>query len=838
MNEQVFTGCTQGGPVMVHVADGRIIRIRPLAFGDHENIPTWKIRASGRTFEAPRRVTLAPYVLAQRARTYSSSRLRYPLQRVDFDPGGERNPQNRGRSGYRRISWDEALDTVAEEVKRVRSQFGPEAIASRCSSHHEWGDIGYKFGAWGRFFNLLGFTDVFDNPDSWEGWLWGAAHAYGFWWRLGVPEQNDLLEDTLQNSELIIYWSNDPDSTFGVYGGQESAVWRIWLKETGKNQIFIDPYCNASATWLGGKWLAPRPGTDAALAEGIAHVWLSEGTYDRAYLESHTVGFEKFRDYILGREDGIPKDPCLASKRSGIPASTIKALARQWASSRTSLAAGTRGGFGGACREAYGTEWPRLALLLQAMQGLGKPGVNIWGATTGAPYNNDFKFPGYCSYGWGLNPLSKKQAVNPVSQRIYRLLLPEAVLNPPVSWLSEGFCGSSLEQQYVPYRYPEPGKSPIRMFYRYGGSYVGTMTETGRYVRMYQSPELEMVVNQDVWWNTETGLADIILPACTNFERNDIAEWANSGGYADNSSDVCNHRIIVYQQKCIEPLYESRSDYWILTQLADRLGFKDEFTDGTSGEEEWIERLFYATDLPRYTTFDEFKKKGYFVVPLPEPYQSRPAFRWFYEGRDCDTGDNNPLKNTPKAKRLGTLSGKIEFVSQSLSRQFPEDGERPPLPRYIPSWEGHESKEITVRYPLQMISPHPRFSFHTHHDTGNPWLDEIPDHRVLKDGHYWRTVRIHPLDAAPRRIKNRDIIKLFNDRGAVLGIATVTERIRPGVVHCYESSGIYDPLEKGNSYSPDRGGCVNILAPSRMISQNAPGMANNSCLVQVEKWES
>jgi molybdopterin guanine dinucleotide-containing S/N-oxide reductase-like protein len=837
LTEQRFTGCTQGGPVHIYVKDGKIVRITPLSFDEGEAVPTWTIKAKGKEYSAPRRVTLSPYVLAQRARTYCDNRIRYPMKRKDFDPHGARNCENRGKSEYERISWDTALDLVSEEMKRVRSTYGPEAIASRCSSHHEWGDIGYKFGAWGRFFNLLGFTDVFDNPDSWEGWLWGAVHNYGFWWRLGIPEQSDLLEDVLQNSELIVHWSNDPDSTYGVYGGQESAVWRLWLREQGKKQIFIDPYCNASAAVMADKWLAPRPGTDAALAEGIAYVWLSEGTYDKKYIDSHTVGFDKFKRYILGEEDGVPKNAEYASEKCGIPVSTIKALAREWASKRTSLTAGTRGGFGGACREAYGTEWPRLVILLQAMQGLGKPGVNIWGGTTGAPYNNDFNFPGYCSYGWGLNPIAKKKVVNPVSQRIYRLLLPEAVLNPPINWLSIGFCGDTLEQQFVPYTYPEPGKSEIKMFYRYGGSYIGTMTETGRYVRMYQSPKLEFVVNQDIWWNTETRFADIILPACTNFERNDIAEWANSGGYAYNSSDVCNHRIIVYQQKAIEPLYESKPDYWILTQLAERLGIKEDFTEGFETEEGWIERLFYATDMPKYIKFEEFKKKGYFVVPLPENYKSKPAFRWFYEGRECDTGDNNPFKGTERAKKLGSYSGKIEFVSQSLTEHFPDDEERPPMPRYIPSWEGHETTELFKKYPLQMISPHPRFTFHTHHDTHTPWLEEIPDHRILKDGYYWRAVRVHPQDAGPRGIKDQDIIQLFNDRGTVLGIARVTERIKPGTIHCYESSGIYDPIKKGDSYSPDRGGCVNILAPSRMISKNAPGMANNSCLIEVAKWE-
>ena len=527
MSEQVFTGCTQGGPVFIHVKDGKIIRVRPMVFEEGEN-GSWTIEADGQKFSPPDKVALAPYVLTQRARTYSENRIKYPMKRVDFDPDGDRNPENRGKSGYERISWEEALDLVANEMKRVRSTYGPEAIMSRCSSHHEWGHIGYKFGTWGRFFHILGFTDIFDNPDSWEAWLWGAAHTYGFYWNLGVPEQYDLLEDAMQNTELIIQWGNDPDATFGVYGGQETANWRLWLKKLGKRQIYIDPYNNCTSVTNADKWIPIRPGTGAALALAIAYVWIEEGTYDKDYVSTHTMDFEEFSKYVTGELDGVPKTPDWAGEITGIDLRTIKSLAREWASKRTSIGTGTRGVWGGACREAYATEWARLVVLLQAMQGWGKPGVSIWGTTIGPPFNADFKFPGYASNGYGLNNIAEKQVLNPVSQRIYRLLLPEAILDPPINWVSEGFCGDSLEQQFKEYTYPEPGKSEVKMFYRYGGAYLGTMTETNRFVKMYQSPKLEFVVNQDCWWCTETGFADIILPACTNFERNDIGEWANS----------------------------------------------------------------------------------------------------------------------------------------------------------------------------------------------------------------------------------------------------------------------------------------------------------------------
>ena len=834
--EKVFTNLTVGGPVQVHVKDGRIIRVRPLVL-EEEDAASWIIDVNGQEFSPFRKACVAPFTMTEKARIYSDARIKYPLQRIDFDPDGDRHPENRGKSEYRRISWDSALDIVASEMKRIRNDYGPEAVVSRASSHHNWGNIGYRTSAWARFFNLIGFTDILDNPDSWEGWHWGATHAFGFFWRVGMPEQYDLLEDALKSTDLIVHWGNDPDSTRGIYGGQESVIWRYWLRDLGKRQIFIDPFCNYTATILGDKWIAPRPGTDAAMAEAIAYVWLKEGTYDREYVATHTVGFDDFEKHIIGENDGTARTPEWASEICDVPAYTIKSLAREWASKRTMLAAGSRGGESGACRQAYGTEWARLMVLLQAMQGLGKPGVNIWGTTMGSPYNAAFDFPGYSSFGPNfLNGFARKPAINPVKQRIYRLLLPEAILSPPIHWMGETFCGQSLEQQFIPFTYPLPGCSEVKMFYRYGGSFLGTMTGTGRWVRMYQSPKLEFVVNQDCWWCTETGLADIILPACTSFERYDIGEWANTGGYTHHGSNACNHRIIVYQQKCIEPIYESKPDYRIFSELAERLGIREEYTEGNS-DEDWIKKVFNSSDLSQYISFEDFKKKGYFIVPMPEDYKPTSALRWFYEGRECDTPDEfNPKRNTEKGRELGTYSGKIEFVSRSLLEHLPDDAERPPLPRYIPSWEGHTS-ELAKKYPLQLIIPHPRFTFHTQYDANVSWLAEMSAHRVLKDGYYWHPVRIHPSDAEARGIRDGDIVRLYNDRGAVLCITDVTERMKPGVVHSYYGSGKYDPVEPGNPDSPDRGGCVSILTPERLLSKNVPGMAPNSCLIEIEKWE-
>jgi len=838
MAEQVFTSCTNEGPITVYVQDGKVVRIRPLV-ADEKDFKPWAIEAGGKSYSPPKKFNLAPFVHAERIRLYSEDRLKYPMKRKDFDPKGKRNQEKRGISGYERISWDEATSIVAGEIKRIREQYGGPAITGLTSSHHNWGIVGYKMGPFQRFMDLLEYTPVFDNPDSWEGWHWGATHTWGFFWRLGMPEQYDLLQDVLKNTEMIVLWSNDPDTTRAIYSGQDAVLWRQWLKEKGVKFVVLDPFFNYTAAHMNATWLPLRPDSGAAVAQAIAYTWIIEDTYDKDYVSKRTLGFEEFKNHILGKDDGKPKTPEWAAEESGIPARKIRALARDWASKRTVLSAGTRGGEGSASRQAYATEWARMMILLQAMQGLGKPGVAIWGTTMGGPSNTSISFPGYADPDsrMGMSRAAKTPIANPTQQRLYRLTLPEAILSPPIDWYGEGFCGQSLDQQFIHHVYPREGYPEVRMFYRYGSSFFATMVDTSKWVKMYQSPKLEFVVNQDCWWGGETGFADIILPACTNLERNDIAESAAAGGYSIHGSNGNNFRVVVRMKKCIEPLWESKSDYDIFTALSEKLGMREKYTDGGKTDLVWAKAFYGISDLPKLISWEDFDKKGYFIINSDEPYKPTPALRWFYEGRPCDTPDPlNKKRGTDLGGELSTYSGKIEFQSQSLLKNFPDDEERPPVPHHIPSWEGYRS-ELYKRYPLQLVSPHPRFSFHTHYDKHTSWLNEIPCHRVMKDGYAWWPAHVHPSDAAARGIKNDDIIKLYNDRGAVLCIAAITERVMPGIVHSYASSANYDPLEPGKANSIDRGGCVNLLTSSRMLSKHAPGMAPGSCLIEIIKWE-
>ena len=157
-------------------------------------------------------------------------------------------------------------------------------------------------------------------------------------------------------------------------------------------------------------------------------------------------------------------------------------------------------------------------------------------------------------------------------------------------------------------------------------------------------------------------------------------------------------------------------------------------------------------------------------------------------------------------------------------------------PQYIESWEGHRTEALTADYPLQLISPHPRFSFHTMGDGKDAWAADIEDHRELKDdGWYYWLIRLNSEDAAARGIADGDLVRAYNDRGSVVLCVRITERVRPGTVHSSESCSDYSPTgELGDS--PDRAGCVNTLSSKRYMTPTSTAMAPNSCLVQVEKW--
>jgi len=297
--------------------------------------------------------------------------------------------------------------------------------------------------------------------------------------------------------------------------------------------------------------------------------------------------------------------------------------------------------------------------------------------------------------------------------------------------------------------------------------------------------------------------------------------------------------VVLLQHKCIEPLGESKSDFQIFTDLGARLGLGTYFSEGMT-ELDWVKRVFDGSDLPKFIAWRKFLKKGYYVVPpLPEGRRDPVSMRWFYEGRKKDVPEPHPLPGDygeEYLKGLQTQSGKFEFECSSLKHFDPDDPERPPIMKYLPSWEGTHTRELYGRYPLQLISPHTRFSYHTLADGKDTPVNDIEEHRVKVDGYDYLVLRLNPRDAAERGIGQHQLVKIYNDRGAVVCAARLTERLPRGVVHAYSASAVYDPIGEPG-YSVDRGGCINQLTPKRSIAAKTSGTAANSCLAQVERWD-
>jgi len=185
-----------------------------------------------KVFEPQLKSSLPPYSLGYKKRVYSPNRVMYPLKRVDFDPNGDRNVENRGKSRYVRISWDEALDIIVGEIKRIKEKYGTTAILAQGDGHGEDKVVHGTHGCSTRLLNLLGgYTFQIRNPDSWEGWFWGAKHAWGMEPVGQMKPQENLMLDVAENTKLFLFWGCDPETT--PWGWQAQTASRLKLRSRG-----------------------------------------------------------------------------------------------------------------------------------------------------------------------------------------------------------------------------------------------------------------------------------------------------------------------------------------------------------------------------------------------------------------------------------------------------------------------------------------------------------------------------------------------------------------------------------------------------------------------------
>ncbi len=817
-------------PMRYYVKNGRIFRVRPLIVPPEEVKPQWKIEIDGKVYEATERLgkpapAAAGHDNAMRTRPYSPYRIRYPMKRVDWSPTN-RNTQNRGESDFIRIEWDEALTTVASELTRVNQEYGPSGIYQSYYSHtHPWNQIQDPNRSFmNRVFCAAfgGHTRMGHSPDSWEGFAYGASFVWGNWWAFGQADKGDMFEDVLRNGKLVLHWSND---TLGQSAdAAEWTTYQHWFKERGIRRIYITPDLNWGAIAYGDKWIPILPGTDAALACAIAHVWLTEGTYFKEYVYTHGYGFDEWKDYVLGVEDGIPKTPKWAEPLCGVKARVIKALARDWASNPTSTAIGPGGT---ACRVPYGHEWSRMYVYLHTMQGLGKPGRGIHGGLAGDTPGNRMFWPYGIPESWGnLTWMADNIYQNNVTQACWRTSFPTAILDPPIEWYGWGLSavrapppglvpkfeyGSQWGLAGVKNVYPKEGYSKIHLQMAAGSHILGTWTEANKWIQAWQSPELEFIYRTDYWWGGAARFSDIILPVTTCLEQNDVSGPMRSS----------INPMQLYRQQVIEPMWEAKPELWIEGELAKKLDVYEEWGEGNT-EDDWIRKWFEHTamNVIFHIPYEEWKQKGYNFFPFQEVQTFNPGYRWY---ADLPEGDG-----------MDTASGKLEFFSQHLYDWFGDDPERPPVAHYQQSWEGLETP-LAEKYPLLVDSPHPRFRFHTQNDE-SPWIRECIGHKIKgPDGYYYEALWMNPVDAALRGIEHGDIVRCFNDRGQLLMGAYVNERMMQGVVRSPDG-GFYDPVNPGDPYSLDKGGCMNVLTPIRFHSKHASSFTVSGYLCEVEKW--
>ncbi|MBN1459020.1 MAG: molybdopterin-dependent oxidoreductase, partial [Armatimonadetes bacterium] len=507
--------------VRVHVDTGEIVRIST------DDGPPPGLKA-------------CPRGLAWKEVVYAEDRLRHPLKRVGARGSGEFTP----------ISWDEALDVVAGQLRRVKEAYGPEAVFLM----DHYGSLSPLHGvqkAGRRFFSFFGGCTTWWGNFSRESATFASLATFGTIATGNTP-------DSFLHSKCIILWGWNPVVT---RFGPETVYYLSQARKAGAKIICVDPRYTASAEALAQQWIPVRPGTDAALLIAMAHVIISEDLVDGRFIETYTVGFEPFRDYVLGREDGSPKTPAWAEGITGVPAATIQQLARDYATLKpAALCASWAPG-----RTAFGEQYHRAASALAAITGnIGIPG-------------------GFASGGVGRLPMGWLGQTLPVPEAPMPLLHGANVFDA----LLKGRAGG----------YP----SDIKLLYVVGSNLLTQFLNVNKGRAALQAPEFTVV--HELFMTPTARYADIVLPVTTALERVDIAQPWGGGPY------------FIHMERAIEPLPETRSDLAIFTELASRLGIEG-YND--KSDEDWLREFAAAT--PELPDYDHLKSEGVHHIPVERPY--------------------------------------------------------------------------------------------------------------------------------------------------------------------------------------------------------------------------
>jgi biotin/methionine sulfoxide reductase len=705
---------------------------------------------------------------------HAECRIAQPMVRRGWlEHGVESNRAGRGVEPFVAVPWDEALDLVAAELKRVKATYGNEAMYASSG----WASAGVFHQAPAQLYRFLnGFGGFVRQVTNYS---FGAASVI-------VPHVVGSMEPVggavttwptiAKHTELMVLFgglaAKNAQVNSGGIGCHETDDWLTNMRQAGVTFVNISPLRDDVAEALGADWLPLRPNTDAALMLGLAHTLITEHLYDRAFLETYTVGFDRLRAYVLGESDGTPKDAHWASAITQIPASTIRALAQRMAAVRTIIAMSWS-----VQRADHGEQPYWMAIALAAMLGqIGLPGGGFgfgYGATGGIG-NPQVRLP--------LPQLPT--GVNPVKAYIPVARFSDMLLNPGAPF---DFNGQRLT-------YPD-----IRLVYWCGGNPFHKIQDLNRLLRAWQKPET--IIVHEPWWTPAARRADIVLPCATTLERNDI------GG---SSRD----RFYFAMQQAIAPVGEAKPEYEIYSALAERLGYQAQFTEGRT-EMEWLQYLYDMArrqaaqrhlDMP---SFEAFWEAGHVEFPVPDdPPVLFAAFR-----------------ADPQAHPLRTLSGRIELFSDTIAAFDYDDCPGHPVWLEPAEWLGSERAAV---YPLHLLSNQPRSRLHSQLDCA----EVSRSAKIAQREPIW----LNPADAAARGIVSGDVVRVYNDRGACLAGAVVTDAIRPGVVQL-STGAWFDPLDPAEIGSLDKHGNPNVLTLDKGTSRLAQSPVAQTVLVQVERFD-
>jgi biotin/methionine sulfoxide reductase len=728
----------------------------------------------------PYEIDRFPTRIGQSLRNSQDANVRVPQPMVRegylrFFSGGDRGM--RGADGFVPVEWDFALDLAASALARVRKEHGNDAIYGGSYGWASAGRFHHALSQIHRFLNCIGGYTRSVNTYS------AAAAEVTIPHVLGIPFAKLVLEaptaeDISRHCKTMLLFGGAPMKNTqinpGGLGAHTAREQLQRIRDAGVKIINVSPLRNDAGEFLNADWLAVRPNTDVALMLGLAHTLVTEELHDQAFLDKYTVGFNRFIPYLMGKSDGQPKDANWAASLCEIPAETIRELARRLARDRSVLSISWS-----LQRQQHGEQTYWMITVLGAMLGyMGLPGGGV-AYGYGCIHNMGFS-------GRRLPPYrvpSLPQGRNPVSTHVPVARLTEMLENP----------GGKLDFNGQQITFPN-----IQLVYWAGGNPFHHHQDLNRLRQAWQ--KLDTVIVNDSVWTATARHADIVFPCTTTLERNDISA----------SSRDC---YLSPMRKVCEPYGQARNDHAIFRGLAQRLGVFDAFTEGRD-EGQWLQYLY---DITRSNA----RERG---VKLP-------AFDDFWAGEQFSIADQvedvqftlERFRDDPGANPLSTPSGRIEIYSETIAGFGYDDciGH--------PCW--YEKTELLGqgKYPLHLVSNQPSTRLHSQYDHG------VASQETKIQGR--EPARMNLLDARARGISAGQIIRLYNDRGACLAGAVLTEEVRPGVIEL-ATGAWFDPLDPWDPKSLEVHGNPNVLTQDRGTSRLAQGSSAHSCLVEVERFES